>query len=124
VLRTAVCDLLGIKYPIVQGGMAHVGTAELVAAVSNAGGLGIIGAGHYPADWVRQQIIRTRELTTHPFGVNLPLTSPELGPVIEAVLAQRVGIVATGAGDPSALIPRFKQAGIRVMAVVGTVALA
>jgi len=124
VLRTAVCDLLGIKHPIVQGGMAHVGTAELVAAVSNAGGLGIIGAGHYPADWVRQQIVHTRELTSRPFGVNLPLASPELEPVIAAVIAENVAIVATGAGDPSALVPRFKRAGMTVMAVVGSVALA
>ncbi len=123
-LRTAVCDLLGIKYPIVQGGMAHVGTAELVSAVSNAGGLGIIGAGHYPADWVRQQIVRTRQLTDYPFGVNLPLTSPELEAVVAAVIDERVGIVATGAGDPSALIPGLKRAGIRIMAVVGTVSLA
>ena len=123
-LRTAVCDLLGIKYPIVQGGMAHVGTAELVAAVSNAGGLGIIGAGHYPADWVRQQIVRTRQITDRPFGVNLPLTSPELQTVIGVILEEKVGIVATGAGDPSRLVPRFKEANVTVMAVVGNVTLA
>ena len=123
-LRTAVCDLLGVKYPIVQGGMAHVGTAELVAAVSNAGGLGIIGAGHFPSDWVRQQIVHTRQLTVRPFGVNLPLTSPERDAVVAAMIAERVAIIATGAGDPSALIPRLKQAGITVMTVVGSVSLA
>lgn len=74
-LKTAICDLFGIEHPIIQGGMAHLGTAELVSAVSNAGGLGIIGAGYYQPDWVRQQIRLTKQQTSQPFGVNIQLTS-------------------------------------------------
>ena len=101
-LKTAICDLFGIEHPVIQGGMAHLGTAELVSAVSNAGGLGIIGAGYYDADWVREQIMITRALTDRPFGVNLPLTSPhaaaiigvpheEWGDEIRAVVVARAG---------------------------------
>lgn len=123
-LKTAICDLFGIKHPIIQGGMAHLGTAELVSAVSNAGGLGIIGAGFYEPDWVRQQIHLTRQQTSQPFGLNIPLTSPFVEPVVEVVLEEKVAIVATGAGNPEIYIPRFKQAGIKVMTVVASVALA
>jgi len=124
VLKTAICDLFGIKHPIIQGGMAHVGTAELVSAVSNAGGLGIIGAGYYQPDWVRQQIHLTRKQTSKPFGLNIPLTSPFAEQVIEVVLEEKIAIVATGAGNPEIYIPRFKQAGIKVMPVVASVTLA
>jgi len=123
-LKTAICDLFGIEHPIIQGGMAHLGTAELVSAVSNAGGLGIIGAGFYEPDWVRQQIHLTRQQTSQPFGLNIPLTSPFVEPVVEIVLEEKVAIVATGAGNPEIYIPRFKQAGIKVMTVVASVALA
>lgn len=123
-LKTAICDLFGIKHPIIQGGMAHLGTAQLVSAVSNAGGLGIIGAGFYKPDWVRQQIHLTRQQTSQPFGLNIPLTSPFVEPVVEVVLEEKVAIVATGAGNPEIYIPRFKQAGIKVMTVVASVALA
>ena len=75
-LRTAICDLLEIKYPIIQGGMGWISTAELVSAVSNAGGLGVIGTGDAEPDWVRQQIHLTKKLTGNPFGVNILLTSP------------------------------------------------
>ena len=123
-LKTAICDLFGIKYPIIQGGMAHVATAELVSAVSNAGGLGIIGAGAAEADWVREQIHLTREQTDKPFGVNILLISPFAKEVIEAVLEEKVAVVTTGAGNPGPYIPRFKEAGIKVMPVVASVALA
>ncbi len=123
-LRTAVCELLGIDYPIIQGGMAHVATSELVAAVSNSGGLGIIGAGHYQPEWVRQQIALTRQRTDRPFGVNLALTSPFIGELVALLVEERVRVVSTGAGDPTAFMPLFKQAGIKVMPVVGTVAAA
>ncbi len=123
-LRTAICDLLGIRHPIIQGGMAHLGTAELVSAVSNAGGLGIIGAGYYHADWVREQILITRTLTDRPFGVNLLLTSPHVAAVIGVILEDEVTIVTTGAGDPLDRIPEFKQAGIKVMPIIGSVARA
>lgn len=123
-LKTAICDLFGIKYPIIQGGMAHVATAELVSAVSNAGGLGIIGAGASEPDWVREQIRLTRQQTDKPFGVNILLISPFAEQVIDVVLEEKVAMVTTGAGNPGPYIPRFKEAGIKVMPVVASVALA
>ena len=120
-LSTGICTLLGIKYPIIQGGMAHVATFELVSAVSNAGGLGVIGAGHYRPDWLREQISLTREHTDRPFGVNVVLTSPFLAGVIDVVLSEKVPLVSTGAGDPAPYIRRFQQAGIKVMPVVASV---
>ncbi len=123
-LKTAICDLFGIKHPIIQGGMAHLGTAELVSAVSNTGGLGIIGAGYYQPDWVRQQIQLTKQQTSQPFGVNIQLASPFTEQVVEVVLQEKVAVVATGAGNPETYIPRFKQAGIKVMPVVAGVDLA
>jgi len=123
-LKTAICDLFGIEHPIIQGGMAHVGTAELVSAVSNAGGLGIIGAGFYQPDWVRQQIRLTRQQTSKPFGINIQLASPFTAPVIEVILEEKVAIVATGAGNPEPYIPRFKEAGMKVVPVVASVSRA
>jgi enoyl-[acyl-carrier protein] reductase II len=123
-LKTAICDLFGIKYPIIQGGMAHVATAELVSAVSNAGGLGIIGAGASESDWVREQIRLTRQQTDKPFGVNILLISPFAEQVIDVVLEEKVAMVTTGAGNPGPYIPRFKEAGIKVVPVVASVALA
>ena len=120
-LRTAICDLFGIEHPIIQGGMMLVATPELVSAVSNAGGLGIIGTGHNQPDWVRQQIHLTRERTDKPFGVNILLTSPLVKQVIEVVLVEKVAVVAFGGGNPVTYIPRFKQAGIKVMPVVSHV---
>ncbi len=123
-LKTAICDLFGIEYPIIQGGMAHVSTVELVSAVSNAGGLGIIGAGNSEPEWVRQQIHLTRQQTNKPFGVNIPLISPFAEQVIDVILDEKVAVVTTGAGNPGVYIPRFKQAGMKVMPVVASVALA
>ena len=123
-LRTAICDLLGIKHPIIQGGMAHIATAELVSAVSNAGGLGIIGCGYYQAEWVRQQIRLTKQKTIRPFGINVPLTSPHAKEVIEVILQEGVPIITTGTASPKPYIPRFKQAGMKIMPVVATVAAA
>jgi len=121
VLKTAICDLFGIQHPIIQGGMAHVGTAELVSAVSNAGGLGIIGSGYYEPDWVRVQILLTKEQTDKPFGINIPLTSPFAREVIEVILEEKVAIVATGVGNPAPYLPRFKEAGMKVIPVVASV---
>jgi len=121
VLRTAVCDLFGIEHPVIQGGMAHLGTAELVSAVSNAGGLGIIGAGYYRPDWVRRQIHLTREHTDRPFGINLPLTSPYADEVIAVILEESVAVITTGVGDPSAFVSTFRELGIKVMPVVAAV---
>ncbi len=123
-LKTAICDLFGIEYPIIQGGMAHVSTAALASAVSNAGGLGIIGTGNYEPDWVRQQIRLTKQQTSKPFGVNILLISPFAGEVVEVVLEEKVAVVTTGAGNPGVYIPKFKQAKIKVMPVVASVALA
>jgi len=123
-LKTAICNLFGIKHPIIQGGMVHLGTAELVSAVSNAGGLGIIGSGNSEPEWVRQQIHLTRQRTNKPFGVNILLISPFAKQVIELVLEEKVAVVTTGAGNPGVYIPQFKQVGIKVMPVVASVALA
>ena len=123
-LKTAICDLFGIQHPIIQGGMVHVGTAELVSAVSNAGGLGIIGTGNSEPEWVRQQIRLTKQRTGKPFGVNIMLTSPFVKELIEVVLEEKVAVITTGAGNPGDYIPRFKQAGMKVMPVVASVTLA
>jgi len=123
-MRTVLCDILGIEYPIIQGGMAWVGTAELASAVSNAGGLGIIGAGSAPPDWVREQINLVRRWTDKPFGLNIMLMSPFASEVIQVALEEKVPVVTTGAGNPGAVVPRFKERGIKVMPVVASVALA
>ncbi|MBE0415268.1 MAG: enoyl-[acyl-carrier-protein] reductase FabK [Dehalococcoidia bacterium] len=123
-MRTAICELFDIEYPVIQGGMAWLGTAELVSAVSEGGGLGLIGAGNAPPSWVREQIRLTRERTDKPFGVNIMLMSPFVEEIIEVVLGEGVAIVSTGGGNPGVYIPRLKQAGIKVMPVVSSVALA
>lgn len=123
-MRTAICDLFGIDYPVIQGGMAWLGTAELASAVSNGGGLGIIGAGNAPPSWIREQIRATREWTSKPFALNIMLMTPFLEEVIQVVLEEGVSIVTTGGGNPGVYIPTFKEAGIKVMPVVSSVALA
>lgn len=123
-LRTCLCDLLKIEYPILQGGMAHLATGELAAAVSEAGGLGIIGAGNAPAEWVRQEIRKVKERTDKPFGVNVMLLSPHVKEVMDVILQERVAVVTTGAGNPGPYIPVLKEKGIKVIPVVAAVALA
>jgi len=123
-MRTEICDLFGIEYPVIQGGMAWLGTAELASAVSNGGGLGIIGAGNAPPSWIREQIRATREWTSKPFALNIMLMTPFLEEVIQVVLEEGVSIVTTGGGNPGVYIPTFKEAGIKVMPVVSSVALA
>ncbi len=123
-LRTPVCDILGIEYPIIQGGMAWLGTYELVSAVSEAGGLGTIGSGNAPGEWVRQQIRATRDRTRKPFAVNVLMVSPFVKEVIDTVVEEKVPVVAFGAGQPGIFFPRLKEAGIRIMPVVSAVALA
>lgn len=122
--HTNICDLLGIKYPIIQGGMAWIATAELAAAVSNAGGLGIIGAGSAPKEVVRKQIRKAKALTDKPFGVNIYYMSPFAEDVIDLVLEEGIPVVTTGAGNPGKHIPLFKDAGVKVIPVVSSVALA
>lgn len=123
-IRTALCDLLGIEYPIIQGGMAWVATAELAAAVSEAGGLGVIGGGNEPPDYVLSQIRQTRTLTSKPFGVNIALFSPFVQDVMGVCIEEKVPVVMTGAGSPAAILPPLKEAGIKVIPVVASVALA
>jgi len=120
----ALCRLLDIKYPIIQGGMAWLGTTELVSAVSNAGGLGVIGSGDAPPDWVRNQIRATRERTDKPFGVNIMLMSPFVRDNLQVILDEGVKIVTFGGGNPGTYIPALKEAGVKVMPVVSSVALA
>ncbi|MDF2521804.1 MAG: 2-nitropropane dioxygenase [Clostridia bacterium] len=122
--KTEICELLNIEYPIIQGGMAWVATAELAAAVSNAGGLGIIGAGNAPADFVRNEIKKVKKLTDKPFGVNIMLLSPFVEDVIKAVYEERVPVITTGAGNPGKYVSMFKEIGTKVIPVVPSVALA
>jgi len=123
-LKTAICDLFGIKYPVIQGGMAWLGDANLASAVSNGGGLGIIGAGNAPPEWLQKQIRLTRERTDKPFAVNVMLMSPYVKEVIEIVIEEGIKIVTTGGGNPGIYMSRLKEAGIKVMPVVASVALA
>ena len=123
-IHTRLCDLLNIRHPILQGGMAWVATAELSAAVSEAGGLGILGGGNAPPDYVRDQIRQLRRLTDKPFGVNVPLFSEYADAVIDVCIEERVPVVTTGAGNPGPAIKRLKEAGIIVIPVVASVALA
>jgi enoyl-[acyl-carrier protein] reductase II len=124
ILRTPVNDLVGIKYPIFQGGMAWVATGELAAAVSKAGGLGIIGAGNAPADVVREEIKKVKSLTSNPFGVNVYYMSPFVDEVIQVVAEEKVPVVTTGAGNPGKHLPLLKENGCLVFPVVASVALA
>lgn len=123
-LKTKICDLLGIEYPIIQGGMAWLATYELASAVSEAGGLGIIGAGNAPASWVGEQIDKLREKTDKPFGVNVMLLSPFASDVIDVIVEKKVPVVTTGAGNPGPFIDKLKSAGCKIIPVVASVALA
>lgn len=123
-IRTRLCDLLEIEYPIIQGGMAWVATAELAAAVSNGGGLGIIGAGYMPTDILKDELQKVKELTDKPFGVNLMLLTPHISELIEVCLEARVPVITTGAGNPGSFIDRFKEIGTKVIPVIPSVALA
>ncbi len=123
-MKTRVTELLGIEYPIIQGGMAWVAEYHLAAAVSNAGGLGIIGAASAPAEVVREQIRKTKELTDKPFGVNVMLMNPNAEEVAKVVVEEGVKVVTTGAGNPSKFMAMWKEAGIKVIPVVASVALA
>lgn len=119
-----ICQMFDIRYPIFLGGMAHVSRAPLVAAVSEAGGLGIVGSGGMPPAVLEEQIAEVRERTDRPFGVNLMLLDPNIDEQVEIVLRERVPMVTTGAGNPAEYIDRLKEAGIKVFPVVPAVALA
>lgn len=123
-MKTRVTELLGIKYPIFQGGMAWVAEHHLAAAVSEAGGLGIIAAASAPAEVVRSEIRKAKELTDKPIGVNLMLMNPNAPEVAKVVLEEGIGVVTTGAGNPAKFMPDFKAAGVKVIPVVASVAMA
>lgn len=123
-MKSRITELLGIKYPVIQGGMAWVAEHHLAAAVSSAGGLGIIGAASAPAEVVREEIRKARELTDKPVGVNIMLMNPNAPEVVKAVIEEGVKVVTTGAGNPAKYIKEFKEAGVKVMPVVASVAMA
>ena len=121
---TPITEMLGIKYPVFQGGMAWIADGRLAAAVSDGGGLGIIAAGNAPADYVRSEIRKARELTGRPFGVNIMLMSPYADEVAAVAAEEKVAVVTTGAGNPSKYMAAWKDAGIKVIPVVASTAMA
>ncbi|MCI8890599.1 MAG: enoyl-[acyl-carrier-protein] reductase FabK [Eubacterium sp.] len=123
-MKTKITELLGIQHPIIQGGMAWVAEYHLAAAVSNAGGLGIIGAASAPAQVVRTQIQEAKKLTDKPFGVNVMLMNPNAPEVAQVVVEEGVPVVTTGAGNPAKFLPMWKEAGVKVIPVVASVAMA
>ena len=123
-MKTRITDLLGCQYPVIQGGMAWVAEYHLAAAVSEAGGIGLIGAASAPPEVVREQIRKTKELTDKPFGVNVMLLNPNAPEVAKVVVEEGVKIVTTGAGNPGKFMEMWKQAGVTVIPVVASVAMA
>jgi enoyl-[acyl-carrier protein] reductase II len=119
-----VCQILNIKYPIIQGGMAGISESNLVSAVSNAGGLGVIGSGLMPANWLENEIKKTKKLTKNPFGVNLFIQNPKIEELIRVIIKEGVEIVFTGGGNPLPLFPHFQAAGIKIIPVVPSPRLA
>lgn len=118
---TKITTLLGIKYPIIQGGMQHISRSPLVIAVSNAGGLGLLTTGALDAEGLREEIKTVRNATNNPFGVNLNLLQPNIDELVDVVIEEKVAIVTTGAGSPKKYFPRFKEAGIKVIPVIAAV---
>ena len=123
-MKTRVTELLGVEKPIIQGGMAWVAESHLAAAVSNAGGFGIIGAANAPAEVVRNYIREAKEMTDKPFGVNIMLMSPYAADIAQVVVEEKVAAVTTGAGSPEQYMEQWKAANIKVIPVVASVALA
>lgn len=123
-IHTRLCDILGIEYPILQGGMAWVATGELAGAVSNAGGLGIIGAGNAPADVVRAEIRKVKQITRKPYGVNVMLLSPFVEDVMKVIVEERVPVITTGAGNPGKYIASLKSIGCKIIPVIPSISLA
>ena len=123
-LQSPICELLEIRYPVLQGGMAWIADGKLAAAVSEGGGLGIISAMNANASWLREQIREAKSRTSKPFGVNIMLMSPFADDVAQVVVEEQVPVVTTGAGNPSKYMSMWKSAGIRVIPVVASVALA
>ena len=123
-IKSRICGILGIKYPIFQGGMAWVADASLAAAVSNAGGLGLISSVNAGTEAVRNEVRKCRELTDKPFGVNIMLQAPNAAEIAQMVIDEGVKILTTGAGSPAPYMPAWQEAGIKVIPVVASVALA
>lgn len=123
-MNQPLLDQLGIEYPIIQGAMSWVATPSLAAAVSNAGGLGMLGSGHEPGEVVRKTIHETKKMTDKPFGVNILLLSPYVDEVVDVICEENIKVITTGAGSPGKYMNRFKEAGITVIPVVASVALA
>ena len=123
-LKSVICEMLGIKYPVFQGGMAWISDGKLAAAVSDAGGLGIIASGNAPGDYVREQIHIAKSLTDKPIGVNIMLLSPYADDIAKIVIEEKVNVVTTGAGNPSKYMKDWLSAGIKVIPVVASVAMA
>lgn len=123
-IKTSLCELLGIEFPIIQGGMAWVADASLAAAVSNGGGLGLISAMNADPDWLRKEIRKAKSLTEKPFGVNIMLMSPYANEVAQLVIDEKVQVVTTGAGNPSKYMGAWNEAGIKVIPVVPSTAIA
>ncbi|MBE6855288.1 MAG: enoyl-[acyl-carrier-protein] reductase FabK [Ruminococcus sp.] len=123
-MKTKITELLGVKYPLLQGGMAWIADADLAAAVSNAGGVGLIAGGNAPVDYIRDQIRKARTLTDKPFGVNIMLMSPNAADLAQLVIDEKIPVVTTGAGSPGKYVPAWKEAGVKVIPVIPTVALA
>ncbi len=123
-MKTRITELLGIKYPILQGGMAWVAESTLASAVSNAGGAGIIAGGSAPASYIGEQVRRAKSLTDKPFGVNIMLMSPNAEELAQLVIDEKVSFVTTGAGNPGKFMEKWLAAGIKVIPVVPSVALA
>lgn len=123
-IRSEICEMLGIQYPVLQGGMAWIADGKLAAAVSNGGGLGIIAAGNAPGEYVREQIRLARSLTANPIGVNIMLMSPFADDIAQIVIEEKVEVITTGAGNPSKYMKGWKESEIRVIPVVASVAMA
>ena len=123
-IKSEICEMLGIRYPVFQGGMAWIADGKLAAAVSDGGGLGIIAVGNAPGDYVREQVRIARSLTKKPIGVNIMLLSPYADDVAQVVVEEKIEVVTTGAGNPSKYMNAWKEAQIRVIPVVASVAMA
>lgn len=123
-IKSEICEILGIEYPVFQGGMAWIADGKLAAAVSSGGGLGIIAAGNAPADYVREQVRIAKSITEKPIGVNIMLMSPFADEIAKVVIEEGVEVVTTGAGNPSKYMKNWKEADIKVIPVVASVAMA
>ena len=122
--NSAVCKLLGTKYPLIQGGMAWIADAKLASSVSNAGALGVVAAGYAPGKWVREEIRKTKKLTKNPFGLNIMLLNPNVDEIARIAVEEDVKVVITGAGNPGKYIKMWKENNISVLPVIPSVALA